>query len=524
MSFFRSILHRSQTSDLANTAAPAEIEEPGIGASLHDRTAWIHAKMQPAFDLIIHEFQAAGGLPCAVVYIASMIDLETLQDNILHALTAPGSASSREELVRQVFETRQLSVAACAIDTRLSSALNAVLEGNIVLLIDEEPRIAMYPLASFEKRQVSESKNEGVIRGPREAFVEDVGTNITMIRRRVKRSELKLLQLHVGEYTKTDVVVFYIEGLCKPELVEEVRSRIENIRIDSIIGSSYLEECIEDNPLSVFPQMQNTERVDTASSALLEGRVIIMTNGTPIALIAPATFFVFIQSAEDYYERTFTSSWIRWIRFLYLILAVLLPSIYIALTTFHPEMIPTSLLISLAAAREGVPFPAIVEALIMEITFEALREASIRIPSSIGQAVSILGALVIGEAAVKAGIVSAPMVIVVALSGISSYIVPNFSMGLSLRLLRFPIMFLAANFGVIGIGAGITIIMLHMVSLRSFGIPYFAPIAPLSMNEMKDVFWRSSRRYMEERPTLFGAAPGKRMSYRRSPRNEEDSD
>ncbi|MEK3884703.1 spore germination protein [Paenibacillus sp. PL2-23] len=488
-----------------------EVPEPDIGFSLDARISWLHERMQPAFDLVIHEFTVLDNMRASVIYISSMIDMVTLQDHILQELTSSDFASTREELLQHVFETNKLSVGACVVDSSMVQALQAVLEGHIVLLIDGEPRVAMYPLASFEKRQISESKNESVIRGPQEAFVEDISTNITMIRRRIKRSELKFVQLQVGEYTKTDVIVAYIDGLCKPELVENVKARIESIKIDSVIGSSYIEEFIEDNPFSFFPQLQNTERVDTASSALMEGRVVIAVNGTPIVLIAPATFFVFIQTAEDYYQRSFVSTWLRWIRFSFLIISVLLPSLYIALTTFHPEMIPTALLISLAAARETVPFPAIVEAFIMEITFEALREASIRIPSAIGQAVSILGALVLGDAAVKAGIVSAPMVIVVALSGISSYIVPNFSMGLSLRLLRFPIMILAGNFGLIGIGAGLSVIMLHFVSLRSFGVPYFAPIAPLNLKELGDIFWRSSRRFMNQRPTTFGGRGGARV-------------
>jgi spore germination protein KA len=303
-----------------------------------------------------------------------------------------------------------------------------------------------------------------------------------------------------------------MEGICRPELVEEVNHRLADIKIDGVLESSYLEEFIEDHPYSPFPQIQNTERPDTAAAALLEGRVIIFTDGTPIALIAPVTFPVFFQSPEDYYQRSYAATWIRWIRGLFMFISLLAPSFYIALTTYHPEMIPASLLFSIAAAREPVPFPALFEALIMEITFEGLREASIRIPSAIGQAVSILGTLVIGEAAVRAGIVSSPMVIIVSLTGISSFIVPSYSLGLTLRLIRFPIMFLAGSFGLLGLSIGIYLMLLHLVVLTSFGVPYLAPIAPFKWKDIKDTIIRAPWRLMKTRPSVYGVQPTRRLT------------
>ena len=245
---------------------------------------------------------------------------------------------------------------------------------------------------------------------------------------------------------------------------------------------------IEDNPNSPFPQIMTTERPDVACSNLfLGGRAVILVEGTPFCLIAPISFFSLIQSQEDYYRRFMIGTLIRWLRYLFLGLSLLLPSVYIAVLTFHHEMVPSPLLLSMAASRETVPFPAIIEALIMEITFEALREAGVRLPKQIGSAVSIVGALVIGQASVQAGLVSAPMVIVVAITGISSFMMPRYIAGIAIRMLRFPIMLLAGTLGLLGIIMGVIAIVIHLCNLRSFGVPYLAPLAPLKGKELKDV-------------------------------------
>ncbi|GJM68872.1 hypothetical protein HMSSN036_10880 [Paenibacillus macerans] len=292
----------------------------------------------------------------------------------------------------------------------------------------------------------------------------------------------------------------YVEGLCKPELIKEVQRRLSYLKMDGVLSSSYVEECIEDNPYSPFPQLQYTERPDVVSAALLEGRIAILVNGSPMVLMAPVTFPMLLQSAEDYYQRYVAATWIRWIRYFFVLVSLLLPSLYIAITTFHPEMIPAQLLIAVASSREIVPFPALLEAFAMELAFEALREASIRIPKSIGQAVSIIGALIIGTAAVQAGIASAAMVIIVSLTGIASFIIPHFDLGLSFRLLRFPIMILASLFGLYGIACGMILIYIHLVNLRSFGIPYMSSIAPLVTEDLADTLLRVPWWKMYKRP------------------------
>jgi spore germination protein KA len=285
------------------------------------------------------------------------------------------------------------------------------------------------------------------------------------------------------------------------------------------LESGYIEELIEDNSYSPFPQLVNTERPDVAAANLLEGRVVILVDGTPFVLIAPISFFSLLQSPEDYYQRYMISSIIRILRFVFMVLSLLLPSLYVAVLTYHQEMVPTALLISVASSRESVPFPALVEALMMEVTFEALREAGVRLPKQVGAAVSIVGALVIGQAAVQAGLVSAPMVIVVAITGVSSFMVPHYTQGIALRMLRFPIILLAGTLGLLGVMLGVITIVVHLCTLRSFGIPYLTPIAPVKGRELKDALIRAPWWKMDTRPHLTGEF----NSYRQSPSQKPNS-
>lgn len=520
---FRSKRNKRQ---LKEKNGPTQIKLSPVprGNSLDDRLEWFRQQLNHCSDVVFHCFVIGQNKHCAIVYIRGMVNQELFQEHVLDPIMSADFSTSETEFIHNILDMKHLSISSCSIVTDLQEAVQNILEGQFLLLIDSESRMMVFPFTSFEKRSVGEPQNEVVIRGPREAFVEDIHTNITMIRRRIKHSSLKMEEIKLGAYTQTSVIMAFIEGLCKQELMEEVKKRISRVEIDGILESSYIEEFIQDNPLSPFPQMHPTERPDTVSAALLEGRVAIFVDGTPYVILAPVTFYMLVQSAEDYYQNFYAATWIRWIRYLFLVVSLLLPSVYIALTTFHPEMIPTNLLLSMAAAREPVPFPALVEAIMMEITFEALREATIRIPSAVGQAVSILGALVIGQAAVQVGLISAPMVIIVSLTGIASFIIPNFSLGLTLRLLRFPIMILAGTFGLFGIMVGIILIFLHLVTLRSFGTPYLTPTAPLRVADLKDVAVRVPWWLMWKRPVLFGTSDQKRLAIPKRFLFEEEED
>ncbi|MDP4158068.1 MAG: spore germination protein, partial [Bacillota bacterium] len=287
------------------------------------------------------------------------------------------------------------------------------------------------------------------------------------------------------------------------KVVKEVHHRLDKIDIGGVLESGYIEELIQDDTFTPFPTIFNSERPDVVAACLLEGRVAILVDGTPFVLVVPSLFIQNFQVPEDYYQRADISSLLRLLRVICFLIALLGPSFYIAVTTYHQEMLPTSLLISLAAQREGVPFPAFVEAVMMEVAFEILREAGIRMPRAVGQAVSIVGALVLGQAAVEAGIVSASMVIVVSLTAIANFVFPAYNMAISIRMLRFGMMLLAASFGLYGITVGILALLLHLNSLRSFGIPYMAPMSPLIPDDLKDTVIRFPQWALFSRPRLI---------------------
>jgi spore germination protein len=432
-----------------------------------------------------------------LVFIDGLIDKVSIELHALHQLLAE---ISMESLTIDFLEENIVSVNQVVESEEIGSIVNHILNGKTVLLVDQLTKALVLDAKGGVSRSVAEPETEASVRGPRDGFTENIGVNTALVRQKLRSSQLKMISKELGTETKTTVIMMYMENLAQPDLVKEVQDRLDRIEIDGILESGYIEELIEDNPFSFFPQIQNTERPDTVVGNLLEGRVSILVNGTPFALIIPATFWQFIQASEDYYQRYHISIFLRILRVGLLFLALLLPAFYISVVTYHQEMIPTNLLFSIAASREAIPFPAFVEAMIMELAFEALREAGLRLPKVIGQAVSILGALVIGQAAVEAGIVSAPMVIVVSLTGIASFTIPRFNMAISIRLLRFPLMVLAGLFGIFGIVLGSIILLTHLNRLRSFGVPFFSPLGPLKWSELKDVFIRIPWWDMDQRP------------------------
>jgi len=384
--------------------------------------------------------------------------------------------------------------------TEFGSLYKSLLSGEAVIVLDGCDFAYCADIRMWKSRDISESTNQTSIRGPRESFNETLRTNTSLVRRRIKDPRLRLETHTIGSITKTDVTIMYINGITKPSVIDTARSRLKAIQIDSILDSGYIEELIEDGKYSLFPTVYNTELPDNVASQLLEGKVAIMVDGTPHALLVPTQMVTFFQSTDDYYQRSFYASLLRILRLISFFISMLLPSLYIAITTFHRDMLPTSLLISLAAQREGVPFPAFVEAFMMEVTFEILREAGLRMPKATGQAVSVVGTLVIGQAAVEAGIVSAAMVIVVAVTAISTFTVPGYSMSIPIRIMRFVFMIVAASFGLFGIFMIIFVLLLHLCALRSFGEPYMSPISPYQSTGMGDSLLRLPRWLTFKRP------------------------
>lgn len=447
------------------------------------------------------------GSTCSVIYIESIVDISTLHEHIVKPLIKEAALIQHNfnDFIDRMDRGDILSVPF----QRSSSAeyiANMIVEGTAVVIVEQLAEAYLFDIALYQKRAVSESQNELVVNGPQEAFIEDIGTNLSLLRHKIKHTDLKTVRYQIGDYSKTAVYMVYVDGLCKPEVVAQVDRKLNNISIDGTFGISTISEQMKEGVKSPFPQFQYTERPDSVAASLLEGRVGIMQDGTPSALIVPVTLFSLLQSSEDYYHSFFSSSWIRIIRFMFAVISLLMPSLYVAITTFQPSIIPTDLLITIAASRENIPFTALTEALIMELTFEALREAGTRIPKPVGQTISIIGAIVIGQAAVAAGVVSNPMVIVVSITGIASYIIPHFELGLAFRLLRFPILILGGTLGLIGVFAAAFLVYGHMASLKSFNTPYLQPVAPLVISEWKDTFLRAPSMLMKKRPKTYASS------------------
>lgn len=448
-----------------------------------------------------------------LIFTDGLVDTKTLDKVVLKPILHDGhsSGSNSIPITREIIQEQLVAVSQIQTVLTIDDVIDGILKANIGLLIDGENKAIIAELKGFERRAVEEPAAEVSIRGPRDGFTETLRINTSLIRRRIRSSRLKMESVTLGQVSQTDIAIVYIEGIVSRTVLDEVRNRIGRIQLDGVLESGFIEEFIEDAPWSPFPQIQNTERPDVVCASLLEGKVAIIIDNTPFVLIAPMTFWTGLQAVEDYYERSIYTTFIRFVRYSLFNIALMLPSLYVALSTFHQQLIPTNLLISIANSREGVPFPTFVEALLMEFMFEGLREAGIRMPKAVGSAVSIVGALVIGQSAVQAGIVSAPVVIIVAMTGIASFAIPRYNFGTAYRLLRFPMLILAGLFGLYGIVSGIFLMIIHLNGLRSFGVPYMSPVVSPVPHNLKDIFVRAPRWMMTKRPRFNSTTNARRI-------------
>ncbi|MFD2673385.1 spore germination protein [Marinicrinis sediminis] len=478
--------------------------------NLNENLAQIRQHIGDSADIIMKDFRigTAGELGAALLYTEGLADAAAVRD-VLQALmvqlreTDLQTDSLAYPHPLKLIKDHALPSGSVNESVDFDTMITAILSGDSVFLLDGFDHSFIINTKGWERRAVSDSTSQTVVRGPREGFTETLRTNTALIRRRIKHPDLQLENQQIGKYTKTDISLVYIKGIVQDQVVEEVKQRLNRIETDSILESGYVEEWIEDAKFSPFPTVYNTDRPDVVAANLLEGRVAILVDGTPFALLVPVLFTQFFQSAEDYYQRADISSLLRLLRYLAFFISLLGPSFYIAVTTFHQELIPIELLIGLSAQREGVPFPAFVEALFMELTFEILREAGLRMPRAIGQTVSIVGALVLGEAAIQAGLASPAMVIVVSITALSTFVLPSISIAVPNRILRFVFMSLAASFGLFGIAVGLVAMILHLCSLKSFGVPYLSNVGPLLLSEQQDVIFRMPNWFTRQRPAVI---------------------
>lgn len=466
-------------------------------------------------DLIVKEMAVgASGQRIVVCCIDGLVDRTLVDEQVLGVLLAQSPIDDRTFervdfpawLAESVLPLQGTGTHDC-----LSLAIDAMLHGDTLLFVDGFGQALAVGSAGMKTRAIEEPQTEALIRGPRDGFTEDFRTNTSLVRRRIRDANLRMVSQTIGRRSRKEMVVAYIEGIANPDLVQEVMRRVNTIDMDDPDGTGFVEQWISDHALSPFPLVTNTERPDKVTGALLQGRVGIMLEGTPFQLVVPTTFTMNFQSPEDFYQNWIIATGLRVLRYLAAFIATFLPALYIALLEYHHGMLPSRLAFSIAGTREGVPFPVFVEAFMMETTLELLREAGIRLPKPIGQTIGIVGGLVIGEAAVQAGIVSPIMVIVVAVTAITSFALPSYSFAISLRIIRFFVMLSATLFGLYGIILAYIALNIHLVNLKSFGIPYTTPIAPTFPSDWKDLLLRSPVMQMNGRPDMLKTGEKKRI-------------
>lgn len=463
-------------------------EEVHIVGDLNVVLKQLKEEVQDSNDIVIRRFRLGGsqGRECALVFVDGLSESRTVNEDIIRPLMRANiklEEDSATEIIARIMH-QHVYVNEIGVLHTMSEAFGSALFGDAVLFIDGVPCALSLNARGWEMRSVSEPASEAVIRGPRESFIENMRTNTSLIRRKIKNPALIFESFTIGRKTRTSVCIAYLRNVCKPELVKEVKKRLRAIDTDSILESGYIEQYIQDQPGSIFATVGYTEKPDVAAAKILEGRVAIIVDGTPFVLTVPFVFLESFQAPEDYYLKFYFATFVRIIRIIGYFITILAPAFYVTITTFHHELIPTSLLIAMAKAREGVPFPAFVECLLMIVVFEIIREAGIRLPRPVGQALSIVGALVIGESAVSAGLIGAPMVIVIAITAISGFLVPT--QNDAAIILRLILLLLAACFGGFGIALGLYAILVHMSALESFGYPFLSPSVPFDLEDQKD--------------------------------------
>ena len=474
-------------------------------------------------DIVVREFTLTARnrqYGAFLIYIDGMVDTKIINDFVLEPLMLRNRANSYDgNETRVVSEAISNNITVRKVKkfdlvdyiynslvpqnaVKKKKSFNDILPdinmGNCLLFVDTIDTAFSIDAKGFKQRGVDSPKNETVIRGAQEAFTEAIRTNTSMIRRFVNNENLVIESLSVGKVTKTKCAVCYMKDIANDDLVAEVKYRLNNLDIDTIISSGQLEQLIEDNSKCSLPQMLSTERPDKAANHILSGRVVVIVNGSPYVLIMPCVFVDFLSSAEDPNLKFQYANLLKFVRLVAFFITLLLPGLYVAITNFHQEIIPTELLFAIVASRESVPFPIIVEILAMEISFELIREASLRVPSPIGTTIGIIGALILGQAAVEASIVSPILIIIIAITGITSFAIPDFYLSFHLRIARF--LYIIAGFlaGFLGIGIVLFGHLILLCSLKSFGVSYLAPYIPATSKNNKAYFmppfWNREKR------------------------------
>ncbi|KKB33197.1 spore germination protein [Bacillus thermotolerans] len=441
-------------------------------------------KCSESSDFVTFKFHEQS--PFAISYYQTLVDKKVLQTSVLDTLKEKEKEWSTVEEIKEAVPIENMTIT-----SQISDIRDKLMSGHILIYKEEDPsECLLISAANVQARQISVPETEYTVVGPKESFVESIETNVTLVRKRLPTPDFKTKELTVGNVTKTRVMVVYIDGIVSQENVNTVIQRIDDITYDKIVDASFINQMIADNPSSPFPQMVDTERPDRVASDLSEGKVAILVDGSPSALTGPTTLTEFFTAFEDYFTIWEMATVFRLIRLFAIVFSVLSTPLYVAVLTYHYEVVPQDVLTSLFASRAGIPFPPLMEAIILELTIELLREAGARLPIKVGQTIGIVGGIVIGTAAVQAGVTSNILLIIVALAALASFTTPVYQISNAVRLIRFPFLIGAGLLGFFGIAICSAILLAHLLKIKSLGRPYLAPVYPVRLKDLKDAFIR----------------------------------
>lgn len=478
-----------------------DTNETPVSSSLRVNEDYIRQKLSDCDDIIIRPMRLGEKkkVDCLVVYIEVAVSNMMLEDSVIgklinHFWEIPPSQ------MKEFLEYNSLGISDVTEIPTMGAALKAMLAGNAIFFMDGFDKAVKIASKGYPNMGVSEAEREKVLRGSKEGFSDSVKTNSALIRKRVKDTRLKIVESYSGVRSDTLMHLLYVEDLAPEELLEEIKERLASFEIDGVMDSGIVQQLSEEVWYSPFPQFQTTERPDRAAMELLNGRIVLLCDNSPIALILPTTFHNFMQVSEDRYQHFELVSFLRCLRYLAMLTATLLPGLYLAVTRFHTQVLPTNLLLSFAEARQGVPFSSIVELIFLELSFEMIREAGVRIPGALGNAIGLVGGLIVGQAAVEANLVSPITVMIVALTALGSLTIPSEEFSAPFRLLKYLYIFLGGFLGIFGILLGIYGVISHLAGLKSFHIPYLMPFVGKELEKkqgdgilrrpLRDMVWR----------------------------------
>jgi hypothetical protein len=473
-----------------------------VSENIEENISFINELFKDSHDIIVKELSIGQpSLPYAIVYFDGMVNKEIIHDQIVRL-----DLVNTEDLFKDgsidinIIKHKFATISEVTQSSTFKELVYFLLNGYTLMFVSFSNSALIINASKIESRQVEEPSSEKAIKGPRDGFVENIITNITLIRRRIKDPNLAVEFINVGRRSQTSVAIVYINGVINPELPKEIKKRISQIDTDGIIGSAQIEQLIETHKWTIFPQVLSTERPDKATLQILEGRLAVIVDGTPFVSILPTTFDMFLNSTDDHYERSIAVSMIRIVRYVSLFISTTLPALYIALTAYHPGMLPTPLALTVTGTRVGLPFPLFLEIFIMEAALDILQEAAIRMPRLLSQTISILGGLIIGQAAVQAGIISPIIVVVVSITAISSFAFPVYSVTFGVRMLRILLIFSSTFLGLYGIVMAWLIIFIHMASLEDFNIRYLSGYSPYDLQLFRDIIFKAPKGFITKRP------------------------